>query len=78
LDEATRALNSKSETVVQEALNRAAEGRTTIVIAHRLSMIQNADKIAVVSQRKIVEEGTHQQLLSQNGAYALLVQNQTA
>jgi len=78
LDEATSALDSKSEKVVQEALNRAAEGRTTIVIAHRLSTIQNADKIAVVSHGKIVEEGTHQQLLSQNGAYAVLVKNQTA
>jgi len=76
LDEATSALDSESEKVVQEAMDRAAEGRTTVTIAHRLSTIQNADQIAVVSGGKIVECGTHFELLSLNGVYAELVAQQ--
>lgn len=72
LDEATSALDNKSEQVVQKALDNLMKNRTVIVIAHRLSTIQNADKIIVINDGKIVEEGTHQQLLELKGAYANL------
>ncbi|KAL5121571.1 hypothetical protein ACEQ8H_000643 [Pleosporales sp. CAS-2024a] len=76
LDEATAALDTKSETAVQEALDRASEGRTTIVIAHRLSTIQKADNIVVMAMGRIVEQGTHGELLARNGVYSSLVQAQ--
>lgn len=63
--------------IVQEALDKAREGRTCIVIAHRLSTIQNADKIAVVQNGKVVEQGTHQQLLAEKGIYYSLVNVQS-
>ena len=73
LDEATSALDNKSEAIVQKALENLMRNRTVFVIAHRLSTIQNADKIAVVNDGKIVEVGTHEQLLSkENGAYRTL------
>uniref|UniRef100_A0A2K6GQZ3 P-type phospholipid transporter n=1 Tax=Propithecus coquereli TaxID=379532 RepID=A0A2K6GQZ3_PROCO len=73
LDEATSALDTESEKVVQEALDRAREGRTCIVIAHRLSTIQSADLIVVFQNGKVKEHGTHQQLLAQKGIYFSMV-----
>lgn len=73
LDEATSALDTESERLVQDALERVMKNRTSIVIAHRLSTIQNADHIVVMRQGKIVEQGTHESLMSENGMYASLV-----
>ncbi len=77
-DEATSALDNESEKVVQESLEKLAKNRTTFVIAHRLSTIRNAQKILVLTDRGIEEEGTHQQLLEQDGIYARLYQMQFA
>lgn len=76
LDEATSALDTESERLVQEALERLMEGRTTIVIAHRLSTIVNADKICVLHQGEIVEQGTHAELIAAGGHYKMLVDMQ--
>ena len=72
LDEPTSALDAKSEQLVQEALDKLAEGRTTLVIAHRLSTIRAADKIVVMEAGRVVEEGGHASLLGRDGAYARL------
>jgi len=70
LDEATSALDTKSEAVVQAALEKLSQGRTTLVIAHRLSTVRNADKIVVMDQGRVVDEGTHDTLLERGGIYA--------
>ncbi|XP_076472510.1 ATP-dependent translocase ABCB1-like isoform X2 [Babylonia areolata] len=76
LDEATSALDTESEKVVQQALDNAREGRTCIVVAHRLSTIQNVDVIFVMENGQVLEKGTHQELLALHGAYAGFVSNQ--
>jgi subfamily B ATP-binding cassette protein MsbA len=77
LDEATSALDTESEKLVQEALNNLMKNRTTLVIAHRLSTIQNADQIVVLEQGKIVQQGTHQELINKDGLYKRLINMQT-
>lgn len=77
LDEATSALDSESEKVVQAALDKAAKGRTTIAVAHRLSTIQKADMIYVFDQGRIVENGTHSELIARKGRYFELVNLQS-
>jgi subfamily B ATP-binding cassette protein MsbA len=72
LDEATSALDTESERLVQQAIARAMAGRTTLVIAHRLSTIEHADRIVVIERGRIVEQGTHAQLLRAGGVYARL------
>nr|GMC73508.1 ABC transporter B family member 19 [Ipomoea batatas] len=76
LDEATSALDAGSESIVQEALDRLMVGRTTVVVAHRLSTIRNVDSIAVIQQGKVVETGNHEELIAKAGAYSSLIRFQ--
>jgi ABC transporter fused permease/ATP-binding protein len=78
LDEATSALDSESEHLVQEALERLMQGRTTLVIAHRLSTVQGADRVVVLDGGHVAEEGSHAELLARDGLYRKLVQRQFA
>ena len=77
LDEATAALDNESERLVQDALQKLMPDRTTLVIAHRLSTIEHADQVLVMDQGRIVESGSHQELLQHNGLYARLWQRQS-
>jgi ATP-binding cassette subfamily B protein len=76
LDEATSALDAENETLVQKALENVMKGRTTLVIAHRLATVLSADRILVMDQGRIVEEGTHSDLVARGGLYARLARLQ--
>jgi subfamily B ATP-binding cassette protein MsbA len=77
LDEATSSLDTESEAAIQVALSRLRQGRTTIVIAHRLSTVRDADLVVVMQDGRAVEQGSHATLLDQDGLYARLVRSQT-
>ena len=76
LDEATSALDSATEAAVQDALDEASKGRTTLMVAHRLSTVQNADEIVVMDAGRVVERGTHEDLIALDGMYADMWQRQ--
>jgi ATP-binding cassette subfamily B protein len=76
LDEATSALDAESEHLVQEALDRLMKGRTTLVIAHRLSTVKEANRVCVLDEGRLAQEGTHDELVSEDGIYRRLVQHQ--
>ena len=76
LDEATSALDNTTEIMIQKSLDELCRGRTTIVVAHRLSTVRNADEIAVISEGRIIEEGTHEKLIAEGGVYAELYSEQ--
>jgi ATP-binding cassette subfamily B protein len=78
LDEATSALDAESEHLVKEALDRLMEGRTTLIIAHRLSTVRDADRVLVIDQGRLIETGRHDELLAQDGLYRRLVERQFA
>ncbi|PPS00153.1 hypothetical protein GOBAR_AA20528 [Gossypium barbadense] len=76
LDEATSAIDAESEYLVQEAMDSLMNGRTVLIIAHRLSTVKNANNVAVICDGQIAESGTHEQLLTQDGIYTALVMRQ--
>jgi ATP-binding cassette subfamily B protein len=76
LDEATSSVDTRTEVLIQEAMENLMEGRTSFIIAHRLSTIRNADRILVMNEGDIVEQGKHQELLAKNGFYAELYNSQ--
>ena len=76
LDEATANIDSVTEALLQDAINRMLKGRTSVVIAHRLSTVRHADMVFVIDQGRITEQGTHESLIEQNGLYAQLYSRQ--
>ena len=78
LDEATSSIDTRTELKIQEAFAKMMEGRTSFIVAHRLSTIQSADIILVMKNGRVIEQGTHDSLLSQGGFYATLYQSQFA
>ena len=78
LDEATSSVDTRTEQLIQQAMDRLMQGRTSFVIAHRLSTIKNADRILVLMDGDVVEQGTHEELLAAGGAYAELYNSQFA
>ena len=78
LDEATSSIDTETEAIIQAAIRKVLVGRTSVIIAHRLSTVVDCDRILVMSEGKIIEDGSHRELLSQNGTYHKLYMNQFA
>ncbi|MDE5648341.1 MAG: ATP-binding cassette domain-containing protein, partial [Oscillospiraceae bacterium] len=78
LDEATASLDIENESLVQSSINELVKGKTIIIVAHHLNTIKNADKIVVIDEKKVAEEGTHDKLMNKNGLYSELWNKQFA